>query len=64
MKCAEKWRRGDLDLVADVILADIEVKRHTEKWREGYIEAPLVYLNGKRWEDGVEAGQSRQETFV
>lgn len=53
VKCAEKWRRGNLDDLADKILADIEVKRHTEKWREGYIEAPLVYLNGRRWEDGV-----------
>lgn len=53
VKCAEKWRRGCFDDVAGQILADIEVKRHTEKWREGYIEAPLVYLNGRRWEDGV-----------
>lgn len=62
VKCAEKWRRSNLDAVADAILADIEVKRSTDKWREGFVEAPLVYLNGKRWEDGVEAGQ--QESFV
>lgn len=64
VKCAEKWRRMDLDPAADKILADIEVKRHTEKWREGFIEAPLVYLNGRRWEDGVEAAAGPQETFV
>lgn len=64
VKCAKKWMRDSLDLVADVILKDIETKRHTEKWREGFIEAPLVYLNGNRWEDGVEAGEPQQETFV
>lgn len=64
VKCAEKWRRGDFDSVADLILADIGNKRGTDKWREGYIEAPLVYLNGKRWEDGVEPGEVQQESFV
>ena len=58
--CEEKWRRSSLDDVADRILADIRVKRGTEKWRDGFIEAPLVYLNRRRWEDGVEpAGASR-----
>lgn len=56
VKCAEKWRRADLDLLAEVILADIAVKRQTQKWRDGYLEAPLVYLNGRRWEDGVTPG--------
>lgn len=67
VKCAEKWRRGDLDDLADDILADIAVKRQTAKWKEDsgkYIEGPLVYLNGRRWEDGVEAGSAQQETFV
>lgn len=53
VKCAQKWRRSNLDRTADVILADIAVKRQTQKWQDGYVEAPLVYLNGKRWEDGV-----------
>lgn len=57
-KCEEKWRRDGMDRVADAILADIRTKRGTEKWREGFIEAPLVYLRGKRWEDGVEANAS------
>ena len=55
VKCATKWKRQQLDSMADLILADIEVKRKTEKWQGGYIESPLVYLNGKRWEDGVQA---------
>ncbi len=64
VKCAEKWRRGGLDDMADAILADIVIKQKTEKWRDGFIEAPLVYLNGKRWGDGVEAAESRMENFV
>lgn len=64
VKCAEKWRRCNLDAMADAILADIEVKRGTDKWRDGFVEAPLVYLNGKRWEDGVSASEARVETFV
>jgi hypothetical protein len=53
VKCAKKWKASNLDAVADVILADLSVKRKTQKWADGFIEAPLVYLNGKRWEDGV-----------
>lgn len=60
-KCEAKWRRSELDELADMILADIRVKRGTEKWREGFIEAPLVYLNGRRWEDGVEANAGRSK---
>lgn len=51
--CAEKWSREGLDPVADAILNDVRAKRGTEKWRDGYIEAPLVYLNNRRWEDGA-----------
>lgn len=58
VKCARKWRSEGLDQQADAILADIAVKRETKKWAEGFVEAPLVYLNGQRWKDGVtpEAG--------
>ena len=58
VKCATKWKRNGLDQFVDTILADIRVKEQTTKWREGFIEAPLVYLNGRRWEDGVEANGS------
>lgn len=53
-KCLTKWRRERLDAAADAILADIQTKTQTRKWQDGYIEAPLVYLNGRRWEDGVQ----------
>lgn len=52
-KCADHWRRNGLDALADAILSDVRVKRGTQKWAEGFIEAPLVYLRGRRWQDGV-----------
>lgn len=62
-KCFAKWKRDNLDLLADTILADIALKRKTQKWQADagkYIEAPFVYLNGKRWEDGVEPQEQGQ----
>jgi len=53
-KCLAHWRLHSLDAVGPAILADMAVKRATTKWSDGFIEAPLVYLRGKRWEDGVE----------
>lgn len=53
-KCIDHWTRNSLDETADLIIADVRTKRGTTKWQEGYIEAPLVYLRGKRWQDGVE----------
>lgn len=52
-KCLAHWKLHGLDAMADAILADVRTKRGTQKWSEGYIEAPLVYLRGRRWEDGV-----------
>jgi uncharacterized protein YdaU (DUF1376 family) len=52
-KCLDHWKRHELDEQADAVLSDVRTKRGTEKWREGFIEAPLVYLRGQRWMDGV-----------
>lgn len=57
-KCAAKWKAEKLDSLIDQITADIAVKRRTDKWQSGYIEAPLVYLNNRRWEDGVQPQSS------
>lgn len=57
-KCEEKLKailKAEPGLL-DAILADIAIKKLTDKWRGGFIEAPLVYLNGRRWEDGVMPG--------
>jgi hypothetical protein len=50
-KCHDLWVEKGLDAAADVILADVKAKRGTAKWREGFIEAPMVYLRNRRWED-------------
>ena len=52
-KCSEKWKRDSLDTVAEAIVADVSAKKHSQKWRDGFIEAPMVYLNNRRWEDGA-----------
>ena len=52
-KCSEKWKRYGLDAVAEAIVADVTAKKHSQKWRDGFIEAPMVYLNNRRWEDGA-----------
>jgi hypothetical protein len=56
-KCCQFWAKHDLDAVADKILADVRGKLGSDKWKRDdgqYIEAPMVYLNGRRWEDGAE----------
>lgn len=52
-KCESKWKADNLDAEVEKILADVSDKKLTKKWSDGYIEAPLVYLNNRRWEDGV-----------
>jgi hypothetical protein len=57
-KCETKLKAiliDDPELI-DAILADIAIKKLTDKWRGGFIEAPEVYLNNRRWEDGVTPG--------
>ena len=66
VKCADKWRRQGFDEVADAILADVAGRRTGRKWLDDggkFIEAPLTYLNGKRWEDGADV-EPEQEQFV
>ena len=52
-KCAAKWVKHGLDSVKAEILADVTAKKASQKWREGFVEAPMVYLNNRRWEDGA-----------
>lgn len=52
-KCLAKWRSDKLDDKADEILAHVEAMKQTRKWAEGFEPAPLRYLNGEQWCDGV-----------
>ena len=52
-KCGEHWKTKKLDEVADKIFEDIAARKTGQVWTDPqYIEAPLVYLNNHRWEDG------------
>jgi hypothetical protein len=58
-KCMAKWTADGFDEIADAIFADIDAKKLTRKWMDNdgqFIEAPLVYLNNRRWEDGSGSG--------
>jgi len=54
LQCEKKWNEKELGLIADQIIAHVEAMKIGRKWREGYIEAPVVYLNQRRWEAPVE----------
>lgn len=56
-KCCAYWAKNSLDDIAERILADVRGKLGSDKWTRDdgeYIEAPLTYLHGRRWEDGAE----------
>jgi uncharacterized protein YdaU (DUF1376 family) len=52
-KCQNNWQVRGLGSIKHLILADIATKKQTDKWKTGFIEAPLVYLHNSRWNDGV-----------
>lgn len=54
-KCANKWRRLGCAQLLPQILAHVEAWKGTRTWRDGYEPAPLTYLNGERWNDGMPA---------
>ncbi len=54
-KCLAKWQRHGWDAIADEIVAHVAAMKATRKWRDGFEPAPLTYLNGERWRDGVNA---------
>lgn len=50
--CLRHWKLHSLAEASAAILADVRLKRGSQKWLDGFMEAPLKYLKGKRWEDG------------
>lgn len=52
-KCLAKWKLEKLNDKADAIQRHVTALKRTEKWRNGFEPAPLTYLNGKQWEDGL-----------
>lgn len=52
-KCLAKWRLSKFDGQSSEILAHLDAIKPTRKWTEGFEPAPLRYLNGEQWRDGV-----------
>ena len=56
LMCREKWVNRLYESNADQIIKHVEWMKTTDQWRKdngAFIPAPLVYLNGQRW-DGAE----------
>jgi len=56
-ECEKKWAKHDLDMVADIIIANVTKLKKTEQWTSGFDPAPLTYINQRRWED--DAGEQQ-----
>lgn len=60
-KCWDKWRAKRYDDIADQIVDHVELcKKVNEQWKSGFEPAPLTYINGERWNDGVIPTQPQQ----
>ncbi len=58
-KCQEAWLRHGCEAIAEEIIAHVVHKRDKTAWakdRGEYVEAPLVYLNQRKWEGAEIAG--------
>lgn len=49
-KCLKRWIKDGLESKADVVLAALNGIRNSRGWRDGFIPAPLVWLNNQRWD--------------
>lgn len=59
-KCLEVWLKNNLEKQKDEILTHVKQMNESQSWKDQngkFIPAPLVYLNGKKW-DGAEVPQS------
>jgi len=46
------WKRDNCASMLDQILADVDCRKRSRQWVDGYIPHALTYLNQKRYEDG------------
>lgn len=64
--CWDRWRKSDLDLVAEQILAHVEAMKFSIDWRKdagAFIPSTLVYLNQRRW-DGADLSEPNDSRRV
>ncbi len=55
-KCMETWKKSGCEKVVPQIVAHVEKLKSSAEWQKQagqFVPAPLVYLNGRRW-DGAE----------
>lgn len=60
-QCAEKWKRGNLDNIADEVLNGLRRWIISEDWEKEngrFIPAPIVWLNQQRWGATPKAGKN------
>lgn len=65
-KCLGVWVKEDFETIGAEILAHVEAKKASTGWTKNggeFIPAPVVYLNGKKWEGAAESAPA-QESFV
>lgn len=65
-KCLEVWLKAKLEQHAEQILAHVEALKLSAGWTKQngeFIPAPLVYLNGRRWE-GAEAAEGATQDRI
>jgi Helix-turn-helix domain len=64
-KCETRWRRLNLDSLAQTIVADVEKKKQLDRrWLSGYVPNPMTYMNQERWNDPVIPQASNQQKHV
>jgi phage replication O-like protein O len=52
-KAEAKWSKLPEE-TKKIILEDIPKRKDGRKWRAGFVENPMTYLNGERWNDEIE----------
>lgn len=63
-KCAAKWKRSGFSSKLPLILAHVEALKDSKQWRDGFEPAPLTYLNGERWGDGMPSESAQTAGFL
>lgn len=52
--CETKWNKEKYNSQIKEILIFIEKAKETDRWKKGFIKAPLVFLNQENWNDDLE----------
>jgi hypothetical protein len=57
--CIEKWKRRNLDSMADVILDKLyQQVSYDDSWLRGFAPNPLTYINQDRWDDEIKKAKA------